>query len=44
MMPVDPNPVRVVIKNGEVITGYYPHWATCTDPDSFKKGGEFFDE
>ncbi len=42
-MPVDPAPIRTVIEEGRVITGYYPHWATCTDPETFRKGGEFFE-
>jgi len=42
-MPVDPKPIKVITEEGEVVTGYFPHWAICTDPDAFRKGGKFFE-
>lgn len=36
-MPVDPDPVTVVLKDGRVVRGQMPHWVTCPAADRFKK-------
>lgn len=36
-MPCDPNKVTIVTERGATVTGYIPHWATCTAAKSFKK-------
>lgn len=37
MTPVDPEPQTVISAQGEYRLGYVPHWATCADPDRFRK-------
>lgn len=39
-MPVDPDPVTVVLKDGRVVRGYIPHWATCEKAQEFKRLNE----
>ena len=37
-MCVDPGVKTIIDKNtGEVATGFTPHWATCKDPNYFRK-------
>lgn len=39
-MPVDPDLVTVVLKDGRVVRGYRPHWATCPNAEQFRRKGE----
>ncbi|MGE5585779.1 MAG: hypothetical protein ACM309_09680 [Bacillota bacterium] len=39
-MPVDPEPVTVVLTDGRVFRGYRPHWATCPKAEQFRRKGE----
>lgn len=36
-MPVDSRLVTIVTEDGKVVKGYIPHWATCSDPDYFRR-------
>lgn len=36
-MPCDPKKVVIVTENGETVSGYTPHWATCSQYKKFKK-------
>lgn len=36
-MPIDPEGVTVVTREGEVVKGFIPHWATCKDANKFRK-------
>lgn len=36
-MPVDAEPIKVIIEEGRMISAYVPHWATCPKAKEFKK-------
>ena len=35
-MPCDPKKVVIVTENGETVSGYISHWATCPQYKKFK--------
>lgn len=39
-MPCDANKVTIITENGETVTGYVPHWATCPKYKQFKRSTE----
>jgi hypothetical protein len=39
-MPVEAKPIQIITDDGEMISGYLPHWGNCKDPKRFKKGKE----
>jgi hypothetical protein len=39
-MPVDPELVTIITKEGEVVRGYIPHWSTCPEANKFRKKGK----
>jgi hypothetical protein len=36
-MPVDPKEISLINREGEVVKGFMPHWATCPKAKDFKK-------
>lgn len=36
-MPVEPLPIKVITKNGQVVDGYIPHWQKCPKAGTFRK-------
>ena len=36
-MPCDPKQLTFVSDDGQLLTGYIPHWATCTAPARHRK-------
>ncbi|SDI18662.1 hypothetical protein SAMN05192534_12434 [Alteribacillus persepolensis] len=36
-MPADTQEQTVVTKHGDVVKGFTPHWATCSQARTFKK-------
>ena len=36
-MPVDFKLITIITLEGEVVKGFIPHWATCNEPNYFRK-------
>lgn len=36
-MPVDAKPIKGITETGVMISVYTPHWATCSNPNKFRK-------
>jgi len=43
-MPVNTGKIKIMTEEGEIVIGYFPHWATCTNPNNFRKGSKFFED
>ena len=39
-MPCDAKGITVVLSDGQIVTGYIPHWASCPSADCFRKKGK----
>lgn len=39
-MPVDPEPLTVILPDGRLVSGYRPHWVTCPQAAQFRRKGE----
>ena len=37
LMPCDAQKITIITEQGQTVSGYIPHWATCSKSKTFKK-------